>query len=641
MWTGETARPTWLAALCVVCACGQQVDSPELARLRALGEDTVRLSDYSAFLTGKAHAEAKQYGDAESAFKEVVTHVPASPLRSQAAQQAAQAMIDGGKAEEAAGFIRDNRKIITEPEATALTAKAAAARGDLVAAAIAWQRVYYGWPDSTEGGEAGKELPRLAESLGPTMPPAQPSAFLGRSARLLNRGMLRPAQSELEAAVSRLAGSDHDVARVRLCEVDYFGRNSAAAYECLRGLEVEWPEADAERLYYLMQTARRLGRSVQMTAWTDALSKYPHSQWRLRALVAAGNEFQLQNRPATADRFFRACYAAFPSDRDGAYCHWKVAWNAYMARRADALELFRDHIVKYPDSEKTAAALYFLHSYGELRRRFPSSYYSVLARVASDPAGRKPLDWTPTEMSRVRIDRARLLAKAGFDDWSAGELRFAAAIDDRSQPHVLAFELAKLENARGMPHRGVRHIKAVYPGYLSLPFSFAPPEFWQAAFPLPYREAVETESREHTLDPYLVAALIRQESEFDPKAISPAMAYGLMQLLPSTAAEISRRAGVTEFTQDRLFEPDVNVRLGTYQLRSLINSFGGKIEPALAAYNSGKRRVNDWLSWYTYREPAEFVETIPITETRSYVQIIIRNADMYRRLYDNGKGAAE
>jgi soluble lytic murein transglycosylase len=131
----------------------------------------------------------------------------------------------------------------------------------------------------------------------------------------------------------------------------------------------------------------------------------------------------------------------------------------------------------------------------------------------------------------------------------------------------------------------------------------------------------------------LIAALIRQESEFNPRAVSRARAYGLTQVLPSTGRQLSRRLGIGGFRTDRLFDPSLNLRLGTHYLRSLLDMHNGRWEVTLAAYNAGKSRTDVWQSWYDYREPAEFVETIPFTETRTYVAVVLRNADVYRRLY--------
>jgi soluble lytic murein transglycosylase len=199
--------------------------------------------------------------------------------------------------------------------------------------------------------------------------------------------------------------------------------------------------------------------------------------------------------------------------------------------------------------------------------------------------------------------------------------------------------LAETAARRGAHHVSLRYIKRYAPGYLTIPLDAAPERFWKLAFPMPYRDSLESTSRSRELDPFVVAALIRQESEFNPRAVSRAKAYGLTQVLPSTGREISRRAGVSNFSTPMLFEPEVNLRLGTYYLKSMLDQHGGRWEHTLAAYNAGKSRVNTWVTWAEYREPAEFIETVPFTETRNYIQIVLRNAYVYRRLY--GGGATE
>jgi soluble lytic murein transglycosylase len=161
----------------------------------------------------------------------------------------------------------------------------------------------------------------------------------------------------------------------------------------------------------------------------------------------------------------------------------------------------------------------------------------------------------------------------------------------------------------------------------------APEEFWRYAFPLPFRDKLETRALENAVDPYLMAALIRQESEFDPRVVSRANAIGLTQIKPSTGKEISRQLGIKAFKTAMLYDADTNLQMGVHYLGRMLNSLEGKPELALAAYNAGRSRAVNWRQWGDFREPAEFIETIPFNETRAYVQIVLRNADLYRRLY--------
>ena len=135
------------------------------------------------------------------------------------------------------------------------------------------------------------------------------------------------------------------------------------------------------------------------------------------------------------------------------------------------------------------------------------------------------------------------------------------------------------------------------------------------------------------LDPYLVASLIRQESEFNPYAVSNKNEVGLMQLLPKTGKLVAKEVKLKKYNPSQLFTPAVNLQLGTRYIRGMVDKFGGSSEYALAAYNAGSERVDEWLGQGKYRDPQEFVESILFTETREYVQAILRNASLYKQLY--------
>jgi soluble lytic murein transglycosylase len=234
----------------------------------------------------------------------------------------------------------------------------------------------------------------------------------------------------------------------------------------------------------------------------------------------------------------------------------------------------------------------------------------------------------PTAATTARIERSRLLRSAGLPDLADSELRFGARTD--AQPALLAMEMATAADA---PHQGLRAMKSLNSDYLNLPLANAPEKFWQLLFPMPYRVELVGSARTAELDPYLVAGLIRQESEFNPQALSRANAYGLTQVRPATGRQFAARAGVTAFTNRVLFQPAANLKIGAIILRSMLDKNNGNLEQTLAAYNAGPVRAAEWVTWNTYREPAEFVESIPYTETREYVQAVLRNADIYRRLY--------
>jgi peptidoglycan lytic transglycosylase len=341
-----------------------------------------------------------------------------------------------------------------------------------------------------------------------------------------------------------------------------------------------------------------------------------------------------------------------------------VSWNSYLHRRSDAADLLREQVARYPASSSASGALYFLGRLAEgaknlsaargyydlVIQRYPGYYYGILsnerlaqpgvARAVPDegvaaflksvefPSRMAPETYEPSAATARRIERFHLLGEAGLDKLAEAELRFGAKTD--AQAHVLAIEMARAADA---PHQGLRNMKSMAPDYLTLPPGSAPDRFWELLFPLPFRGDLVRHSSASDLDPHIVAGLVRQESEFNPRVISPKNAYGLTQIVPATGRQLAKKAGMRAFRTNMLFEPSTNLRLGTTYLRSLLDQWGGKWEQTLASYNAGKSHVQQWITWANFQEPAEFVETIPFTETREYVQSVLRNAAAYRRIY--------
>lgn len=621
-------------------------------RLRAAASRLPQLRDYVAFQLARVLAAQQRHGEAASQAQTALEHMPVSPLVGEAALLAAQSHLAAGLPGEAVAVLEKFRGRLPQPAGELALASAYEAAGKLAAAAVSAQRVYYGFPASAQAADAAQLLSRLQASLGQDYPPPLPADLLGRAAKWMEAREYRRARTEYLQIAGELAGAERDLARVRAGAALVLGGDAKAAQPYLENLSVGAGEADAERLYYLVRCARALGDDPTMLARVTELERrYPQSSWRLEALVWAGNRYVLNNDAAGFAPLFQACYEQFPGESWAAYCHWRVAWAAWLERRPTAKRLLEQHVDSFPASDKRPAALYFLGReaerasgkqaalpyYRKILEESPNHYYAYLAaqRLQSRDLPRSsaaPLDFTPNDRNRVRITRARLLNSAALFDWATRELRFAATQD--GQPHVLALELARAASARQAAAEAIRHIKGVFPSYLQTPLEAAPAELWRLAFPLAYRTYLERYAKAHHLDVYLLAGLIRQESEFDPRAVSRAGARGLMQVMPGTARMLNQQLKLGVFRVGALFQPDYNLRLGTHYLSRLLEQHDGSVEAALASYNAGKTRADSWLGWAAYQEPAEFVETIPLTETRTYVQAVLRNVWMYRRIYN-------
>ena len=429
-------------------------------------------------------------------------------------------------------------------------------------------------------------------------------------------------------------------------------------------------ENGARRLYLLVQLARNrddLNELKRIVAEME--SNFPQSPWLAEALYSSGNQYLLRRDYATAAEYYSTLATQFPSSKYAATAHWRAGWLSYrQGLYAAAARLFDEQIRLYPGATETVSALYWrgrlyetqehmpaqaAANYRALIRAYPHYFYAQMARQRlaalgnAQPAAQPQLDSFQAPpvpqleesfpADSPHLAKARLLANAGLNEYIAQEI---AADPDSSSWSALAE--AQIYASYGENFRGLRLMKRALPSAGTASIQSIPLAYWRILFPEPYWETIKAESAKNNLDPYLVAALIRQESEFNPSAISPANAYGLMQLLPAVGKSMARQEGLEHFQTFQLFDPAINIRLGTRYFRRTLDKFGGVTEYALAAYNAGDERVHDWEAAGPYQGIDEFVESIPFTETRGYVESILRNLETYKAIdaYANSQGKA-
>ncbi len=156
-------------------------------------------------------------------------------------------------------------------------------------------------------------------------------------------------------------------------------------------------------------------------------------------------------------------------------------------------------------------------------------------------------------------------------------------------------------------------------------------------YPFSYKELVVTEAEKYGLDPLLIVSIIRVESSFKQTATSEKGARGLMQIMPATGFWIAEQVGLEDFSEESIYEPSINILLGTWYLNDLLQQFNGELCPALAAYNGGRGHVKKWLDSGIWDGRAENMEDIPFVETRSFIKKVIRTHGRYQRVYGDDK----
>jgi soluble lytic murein transglycosylase len=248
--------------------------------------------------------------------------------------------------------------------------------------------------------------------------------------------------------------------------------------------------------------------------------------------------------------------------------------------------------------------------------------------LSSVPAAQVPDLTGELPENEPHLIKARLLANAALNVYIGPEIQASPTSNEWG-----ALAEAEIYASYGEYTRSVQSMKHSDISFYALPIDQVPKVYWHLLFPQPYWADLVAQSKKNGLDPYFVASLIRQESEFNAGAVSRAQAYGLMQLLPSVGKSMARKEKIRHFKTSDLLNPKINLELGTANLKQVLDRFGGQSEYALAAYNAGDTPVRRWMSSNDYKDIPEFVQSIPYSETRNYVQAVLRNREMYRVLY--------
>jgi soluble lytic murein transglycosylase len=616
------------------------------------------LGDYVAYYLGTCYLQTGRVAEALATLADFGQTHPDSLLVRDANISYAGALTQEGRAQEAITLLEKDRLPARSDLEFAL-GRAYAAAGENEKAGDIFANIYYNMPTSAEADSAGTEFRKLE---------ARPASAAFRRTRgdlLIKVHRYSDAVDAYRELLSVSAPADRATAQILLADALYrAGRHHEARQELAHLAELT-DEQSAQRLYILGQIAfadsdndtfYRTVEELRQTAST--------STWLESALLTAANLHLVHHEYDQALDAYREMQQRFPNGARASYAHWKAAWlTLRQGRNDEAKQEFEQQIALYPAGSETPAALYWRARLAEedhdlamarayyeiLSQRYLNFYYADLARqrLANLPRNSEPAHYalldhipplngaakvTPSDAPTddLHLQKARLLGNGGLVDFAVRELQ--AAVSENGGSWAPA-EMAQLYTETGHYDRAIEVMKHTTPNYFALDIPDLPRSYWEALFPKPYWTDLKRQAAANGLDPYLVASLIRQESEFNPNAVSRANAVGLMQLLPKTGKLVAREIKLRRYNPSQLYTPSVNLQLGTHYFRGMVNKFGGSFEYALAAYNAGSDRVEEWLGQGKYRDPQEFVESIPFTETREYVQAILRNTAVYKQLY--------
>lgn len=619
------------------------------------------LSEYVNYYLGTAYMQAGRSAECIATLSSFDRDFPDSVLLRDAHVVYANALMQEGRPQDAATLLEGDRQP-PRVDVEWNLGRAYEAAGNLPKAASIFRNIYLTMPLTGEAELANSELKKLAGST--TVQPANVDERKTRADLLLKGRRYADAAEEYKDLLDQVSPEDRARVQLSLATGLLKSGHGKDAKKILDSLTPNSADINAQKLYLLGEVARGSDNDDEFLKDLDQLRQQaPTSPWLEQGLLSAGNVFLLRKDYDRAIDAYRELQQRFPNAGRASYAHWKAAWlTLRQGRKADAEKEFEEQIGLYPSSNEVPAALYWRARlaeedgetakarafYQKLSDRFRNYYYADLARKqlkvlknTGEPISYALLDKVaPIDAKadivaddppsdNLRVQKAELLGNGGLVDLAARELQAAA---NEEKGDWVAPETARLFQENELYNRGIEIMKRAVPNYFAMDIPALPRSYWEALFPRPYWADLKRYSTQNELDPFLVASLIRQESEFNAGAVSHKNAVGLMQLLPGTGKKVAKEEKLRHFNANQLFTPGVNLQLGTRYFRTMVDKFGS-FEYALAAYNAGSDRVEDWLSAGNYRDPQEFVESIPFTETREYVQAILRNASVYRQLY--------
>jgi soluble lytic murein transglycosylase len=638
--------------------------------LRAAQRDFPALDDYNRLWTGEALLNLGDAKQAADMFGSISQAVPDSYLLTKAAYRAGEAWYQASSCQEATAWfakaVELNDKEAGTPQALLRRGACQLRDNNIPEGRETLKQLWVRFPYSAEA-KAAETL--LASNLGGEPWVVQPSERLARAQAYLGQAFHAEAIEELRKFLAADPQSPRraeaklklGVAQVRLKQYDQ-------ARETFRALVKDGVTESNEASVWLARVYLRQEQGDKLldlarTLRTSSLSAEQKGQITL----FSGIWLEDQGRFDDAIGRYRQVAKVGEPTSQRAEAQWRVGWVYYRMSRyheaGDELRLLADQ----HDSDFEPQALYWMgraaelsqqphahDAYVQLCQRYVYTYYCQLARekidiTLSEPLAAEPIsapvlgnggltangEATRSVSIRAEIEqqsayrRAIELKTLGLDQDAAREL---AGLTDRynRDPDVL-MALATMLNEVGAYHHALRLARARFRDKLERTGGAVDPALWKVAYPTGLIPTIKGQGA-RGVDPYLVAAIIREESQYDWRAVSRVGAIGLMQVMPGTANTVAQRFGFPAVGRDDLFDQETNIRIGVHYVEQLLEQFSGNVMHAIASYNAGPTAVGSWIVLHRGRSQDEFVELIPYQETRQYVKRVLRSYREYTRL---------
>jgi len=663
----------------------------DAAMLRVLAEYP-ELGDYALFILAEYRFSLKEYTGAAALYQQLVERYEESSLTVLSAYRRARALVEcyaySPAAEAFEQFLRDYPRSEFAPDAGLGLGRALLCEAELERAVRAYLDILVKYPGNSSDQEVEKALAEMRGG-GVEVPELLPAELYERGRNLYRTAQHEKAVETFTRLLATDPGNAHspDILLKTGISLYTIGRRAEAVVALERMIkDYSGDERTSEALNWLGKSYSKLGdREKSIKTFQRLISSFPSCEWADDALFYIGNVYREANDLKKALAYYGRIVTEYPDSKFADSALWWQAWSYYTGGDfRDTERMLQELVTRYPRSFLVNQARYWQgraaertgdparagRYYGKVLRKGPYSYYGYRAaermaalglpeadlneenstetaavcadgRCPGDPqdvyeADDGPPVWTE-EAKRILstepwFNKTLELMQLDMKKEAATELWDLQEKAPRKRGALIALSKAFFE--LGDYHRSLLLVLRNYDRYLDGNVRETPGDFWLLAYPQGYWESIMLYSRRYGLDPYFIAAIIREESQFRAEALSPAGARGVMQVMPATGEWIAQIIRTPGFDRGKLFDSDTAINLGAWYVGHLMKRFNNDPLLTAAAYNAGPEAVSAWLLKNgAATEKDEFVEFIPFSETRGYVKKVLRNYAEYKRIY--------
>ncbi len=601
-----------------------------VTRLNGVAGELPEIGDYVIYFQAAGYENLGDYNNSAALFNKILSQYPDSGLKKKALSRLGNIYTQSGDYGNAERIFRSlsNEEKNRSLKASYLLGlgEAMEKQGKYSEAVATYKRIWVQFPETKSSSEAYTAATNISSTQGTPFQPSQ-SDYLQRANILFDKSRWSAALSNY----SKLSSKSTEV-RTNMGISMVKTKRLNEAENLLKNIN------SPRSLFWRGKLKTKQGLDSQASSlYIQIHNQFPNSALAAEGLYNAARLYQINNQTQQAIKTYDILIRSYPRNKyaeDGA---WNLGWIYYRKGQyreahgtfsafTESESSFNASNAKYWRArtlEKQGRLDEAQVQYRELAGSTTPTYHTYMAQKKSgySPtyANINPESIALNSKASTRKQRAQLLIALGMPEEAQLEI---VAMEDEANTKEEFVIVSLLYSQVDDYYQSIKVAQGI-----------GLPQANRLSYPKGYQEFVVPYAKKYGVDELIVYSIIREESRFQKDVVSPADAVGLMQLIPPTARTVARQIGINGFSTAMLTIPRINIEMGIFYFKQVLDKFNGDVELALASYNAGPHRAADWKARFYGLEKDEFIEEVPFRETRNYIRRILRSYGAYKAIY--------